>query len=97
MSGYVVSDLALDDLSDIRQYIAADNVSAADRVIAGFFHRFRLIAEQPELGAARPEFKGGNLRVHSVGSFVIFYRIVEGDVEIARVLHGSRDVDALID
>jgi toxin ParE1/3/4 len=60
------------------------------------FHRFDLIARHPELGASRPEFSGGELRIHSVGSYAIVYRTVDGGVEIARVLHGARDLNSLL-
>jgi plasmid stabilization system protein ParE len=83
MPGYVPSALALDDLADISRYIAADRPEAAKRVIAGFFHRFGVIAGQPEIGELRPQFAGGNLRVHAVGNYAIFYRMIGGDVEIA--------------
>lgn len=37
-----------------------------------------------------------NLRSHPHGSYVIFYRAVEGGIEVVRVLHGARDIDAAI-
>lgn len=96
MAPYSLSDLALSDLADIRHHVAADNPVAADRLIELFFHRFDLIAKHPELGAAHPEFAGGDLRVHSVGSYAILYRTAEGHVEFARVLHGARDLESLL-
>ena len=51
--------------------------------------RFELLAEQPRMGRLRPEF-GPGVRSFTVESHVIYYRD-EGDVLIARVLHGRRD------
>ena len=33
-----------------------------------------------------------NLRVLSTGSYLIFYRAVDSGIEVARVLHGARDI-----
>lgn len=88
MPGYFLSDLA-----SIRHYITDDSPTAADRVIAGFFRRLALIGEQPEMGEARPELAAGDMRVLSLGSCVISYRQLEVTVEIARVLHGARDLE----
>lgn len=93
MPGDFLSDLAITDLAIIRHYIAGDSPTAADRVIAGFFRRFALIGEQREMGEARPKLAAGDMRVLSRGSYAIFYRHLEDTVEIARVLHGARDLE----
>jgi toxin ParE1/3/4 len=38
---------------------------------------------------------GPSLRSLPVGNYVIFYRPTQDDVEVTRVLHGTRDIDAL--
>jgi toxin ParE1/3/4 len=38
---------------------------------------------------------GRELRSVSVGNYLIFYRPVEGGIEIVPVLHGRRDIAAL--
>lgn len=35
-----------------------------------------------------------NLRSHPHGNYVIFYRPIGDGIEIVRVLHGARDIDA---
>ena len=45
------------------------------------------------MGEARPELAAGDMRVLSLGSYAIFYRHLEDTVEIARVLHGARDLE----
>lgn len=96
MARYLVAALALDDLAGIRQYIAQTNPPAAERMMAAFFERFALIASQPEIGAVYVHHCSTRLRVHSVGQYAIFYRVVGSDIEIARVLHGARDLDWLV-
>lgn len=52
------------------------------------------MAAQPNMGRGRDELTEG-LRSLPVGRYVIFYRHIPGGVEIIRVLHGSRDLDAI--
>ena len=61
-------------------------------LIDAIVDRFDLLAEQPAVGRARPEF-GVDVRSFVVESYVIYYRVDDG-VLIARVLHGHRDQSA---
>ena len=63
--------------------------------MAKLFETFQLLATHAELGEPRPEFRCGEFRCFSVGNYVIFFRSVEGTVEIARVVHGARDIGSL--
>jgi toxin ParE1/3/4 len=58
------------------------------------YEKFVLLAGQPLLGRLRPEL-APNLRNFPVGNHVIFYRPIDNGIEVARVLHGARDIDAL--
>ena len=82
------------DLLDIWQYIAKDNPVAADRTLDRIWDGLRVVAQFPHGGTARPE-SGLHLRCYSVGNCLIYFRPAENGVEIARVLHGARDVDAI--
>ena len=95
MRRFRISHLARGDLADIRRYIAQDKPRAADRQIARFFRVFQTLVNHPEAGQRYPEFAGGDLRGLTVGNYVIFYRPMESGVEIARVVSGFRDLDAL--
>jgi toxin ParE1/3/4 len=87
---YRLSALAEQDLEDIWLYVAEDaSPTTADRLIDAIVDRFDLLAEQPAIGRLRPEFAAG-ARSFVVESHVIYYRH-DGDVVIARVLHGRRD------
>ncbi|MEX0979083.1 MAG: type II toxin-antitoxin system RelE/ParE family toxin, partial [Pirellulales bacterium] len=66
MAQYRLAELARHDLVEIHRYIASDSASAADRLLTTFFQTFGALATHPELGTARPEYKGGNLRSFSV-------------------------------
>jgi toxin ParE1/3/4 len=87
---YRLSALAEQDLHEIWSYVTEDaSPATADRLIDAIVDRFELLAEQPRMGRLRPEF-GEGVRSFTVENHVIYYRH-EGDVLIARVLHGRRD------
>lgn len=87
---YRLSPLAERDLEEIWSYVAEDaSATTADRLMDAIVDRFELLAEQPRMGRLRPEF-GAGVRSFTLENHVIYYRH-EGDVLIARVLHGRRD------
>ena len=82
------------DLEDIWVYLAQDNVEAADHVMDAIFERFSMLASHPHAGRTCDELRPGLYRFPA-GNYVILYRIKTPYVEIARVLHGARDIEAL--
>jgi toxin ParE1/3/4 len=79
------------DLADIWQYIARDNPQAANRVVDLIEKRLQTIAQFPLIGEARPDI-GSDVRCYPAGSYVIFYRPTAKEIQVARILHCSRDV-----
>jgi toxin ParE1/3/4 len=96
MSHYRVSAAAKADLDEIWFYIAQDDPDAADRFIRALVARFPRLASMPEMGRRREEL-APQVRSLAFGSYVIFYRLMENGVEIARVLHGARDLPPLFE
>ncbi len=88
------SDAAAEDLVDIWLYVADDDPAAADALLERIGHSCELLATHPEMGRSREEL-GRGLRSHTVGRYVVFYRSVPEGIEVARVLSGYRDLDAL--
>jgi toxin ParE1/3/4 len=81
------------DIASIWDYIAADNIKAADALIDRIDRTFDMLAETPLAGRARSEF-APNLRGFPVGSYVVFYVPVPDGVEVVRVMSGRQDIDA---
>jgi toxin ParE1/3/4 len=96
MSRLIVAPEARQDLRGIHDYIAKDDSEAARRVMTRLRDMARLLAGAPALGRRRPEL-GSELRSFVADRYVLFYRPLPGatGIELARVLHGARDVDAL--
>ena len=78
------------DLDEIWLHIARDNVDAANHLVDELASRFVLIRSAPGMGRSRDELKPG-IRSHSVGSYVIYYRVTRAYVSILHVIHGARD------
>ncbi|MGH7134169.1 MAG: type II toxin-antitoxin system RelE/ParE family toxin [Pirellulales bacterium] len=94
MTRYLLSHLAEADLAEIHSYIAADRPLAADRLLKRFFRTFGTLATQPEMGERRDDLVIG-LRTFSVKNYVVCYAPIESGIEVARVLHGARDIAAV--
>ena len=79
------------DLHEIGDFIAQDNPAIAAHFISALEERCRLLAAHPQMGRVRDEL-GSELRSVAHGRYVIFYRVVQDEVAIIRVLHGARDL-----
>jgi toxin ParE1/3/4 len=89
------------DLADIFVYIGRTRVESADRFLSEADATFQRLARSPGIGVRYapddPLFEG--IRVFPVSRFkkyLIFYRPIEGGIEILRVLHGARDIQGLL-
>jgi toxin ParE1/3/4 len=82
------------DAAEIWLYVAEDSVAAADRLTDSFDEKLKMLAEAPGLGTKRDELLPG-LRSFPVGSYLLFYREVSGGIEVARIVHGARDLRRL--
>jgi plasmid stabilization system protein ParE len=92
MSGYALHPQAFADLDEIWEYIAADNVDAADRVLADIHSTLTLLAGSPRIGHRRPDLTTRPLRFHVVrDEYLIAYAPDETPLWIVAVLHGRRN------
>jgi toxin ParE1/3/4 len=82
-------DDAINDLIQVRRFIAMDNPSAAARVANRIRSAVPELAMQPGMG--RPgRVPGTRERVLVDAPYIIAYRVEEDSVVILRVLHTSR-------
>jgi toxin ParE1/3/4 len=81
------------DLTSIWDYIAVDNVKAADALLDRIEELFEMLAQTPLAGRARNEL-AMKLRSFPVGNYVIFYIPLPDGIEVVRVMHGRQDIDA---
>ena len=64
MSGYAFHPEAVADLDEIWEYIAENNIDAADRVLADIFSTLDILAQSPQIGHRRPDLTSRPLRFH---------------------------------
>ena len=97
MAGYFLSRDADEDLQNIFNYTQGSwGEAQATTYMHELFARFDLIARTPAIGRVRPEL-GEDIRSFPYGQHVVFFTVWQGEIAILRVLHGSRDVDAIFE
>jgi plasmid stabilization system protein ParE len=96
MFPYVLSPDALQDLQDIWDFIALDNVPAADKLEDEFFETFEMLAKRPLIGHTRSDLTERDVRFWPVGSYLVVYRGIAVPIQIVGVLHGARDIPEVI-
>lgn len=90
-----VSSAAEQDIAEIAEYIAADNLDAAVRLIDRFTELFQRLAQHGNLGE-RFQHRGIELRRFSIGNYVVFFQQIDSGIQIVRILHGTRQFEDLL-
>ncbi|MGA2747784.1 MAG: type II toxin-antitoxin system RelE/ParE family toxin [Verrucomicrobiota bacterium] len=98
MSQFILAPAAKADLAEIWMYYAteAGDPDLADRMRDELFMSIRAVARSPGIGHLRRDLADEPLRFHKVRSYLIIYRGETKPVQIVRVLHGARDVRAVL-
>lgn len=91
MSEFVLHPDAARDLEEIWEYIAADNLEAADQVREEIYHAIKSLLPFPFVGHQRPELTTRDLRFQTVREYVIVYAPHEKPISVIAVLHGRRN------
>ena len=96
MKRYVLTPSARRDVNDIWNYIASDNLEAADRVLDALESAMVKLAKNPGVGHWREELADKRHRFFPVYSYLIVYRDAPKPLQIVRVLHAARDVQSIL-
>ncbi len=97
MSRYLVTPAARDDLAEIKAFLAARSSTAPERVLRELAAAMERLAEMPGIGHLRADVADESLRFWSVYSYLIVYRPETSPVQVLRVLHGARNIRAVLD
>ncbi len=85
------SNLALEDLRSIHEYITQDSAKYAERLIDRIIERVDALEKHPRMGRVVPEFSVEDIRELIEGNYRIIYRIETDDkIGIVRVHHSAR-------
>jgi len=96
LTRYILSEDADRDLDGIWDYIAADNVDAADRWIGKLFDAFDAIGDTPGIGHKREDLTAYPVLFWPVDAYLVIYRATSEPVEIVAVTQGARDIPAFL-
>jgi plasmid stabilization system protein ParE len=96
VSRYIFGRYVERDMLEIRDHIAQNSPDSARRMMVRFVNAFRLLAKQPELGHAREDLLPSTIRFWPVDAYLILYVAARNPIEILAVVHGARDVPAIL-
>lgn len=96
MKDYVLGAAAAADLDAIWEYIAQDDMDAADRWIAKLFDAFDALARTPGMGHKREDLTSYPVLFWPAGAYLIIYRTTSGGVEIVAMTQGARDIPSFL-
>jgi toxin ParE1/3/4 len=96
MAAVTFSPKSRQDLLDIGDYIAKDSRANARRFVGKLMEQCERIGNAP-LGYAGREDLAPSLRMAALGRYVVFFRVIDGTVRIERVLHGARNLPAVLE
>ena len=83
-------------MEEIWEYIAHDNIRAADRWIGKLFDAFDTLARNPGVGHKREDLTAYPILFWPVGAYLILYRVQTNRVEIVAVTQGARDIPSFL-
>ncbi len=87
---------------ELATYIAEDNLEASDKFLAAAEETFKQLGQMPKMGKSC-QFSNPNLAgvrqqfIKGFRKYLVFYRPIKSGVEILRVIHGARDIEAILD
>jgi len=85
------SPLAVDRASEIAEYIAQDNPTAAENWVNALFIHVEQLKKFPETGRIVPEIKINFIRELIYGNYRIIYRLEEKNrISILTIRHGKQ-------
>lgn len=83
----VWSPQSLEDIEEIRRYIARDSPVYAELFVDRIFESAERLLDHPLSGRVVPEFEDVTLREVIVGSYRVIHRVRQGTIFISTVFH----------
>jgi plasmid stabilization system protein ParE len=96
MTRFRLSPEAAQDLIDIYEYIAQDNLEAAERVRTEISDAMLGLAAMPGKGHRREDLTSQPVLFWPVRSYQIIYRPHSQPLQVVAVLHGKRNIKRIL-
>jgi plasmid stabilization system protein ParE len=100
MMPFRFSPEAVDDLFEIWQYIAVDNIQAADRLEEAILNTCALLAKTPDMGHHRPDLTDRPVLFWTLPryrNYMIVYDPASTPLTVIRILHGARNIPVILE
>jgi len=91
MGYYTFSDLAVEDIEQICDFIAETNIRFSSQLFDTIRQKCKLVANFPNIGK-NYDWIDSNLCGFIIHDYIVFYYPVENGIKIARIIHGKRDL-----
>jgi plasmid stabilization system protein ParE len=91
--------IAEQDFLDIVEYLAAENLSAADNVTDHIEKHLQSLQRHPFLGKVPSDIDLARMgyRILVIENYLVFYKVCGKTVLVYRIIHGARDILPLLD
>ena len=86
------TEIAIEDLRLIHEYISKDSKLYADRFIEKIINRVDQLEHFPKSGRVVPEFDSSDIREIIEGNYRIIYKVTSSQVAIIRIHHSARQL-----
>lgn len=86
------TEIAIEDIRLIHEYISKDSKRYADRFIEKIINRVTQLENFPRSGRVVPEFDSELIRELIEGNYRIVYKITADQVAVVRVHHAARQL-----
>jgi hypothetical protein len=87
------TQLAIDDLDDIANFIAKDSEDYAKIFVRKIVEQVERIPNFPLLGRVVPEIQDEQVRERIYQNYRLIYRIKDDSIEIVRIFHHGRQLN----
>lgn len=97
MKNHLIGLAAERDMNGIWERIAPESIDEADRIIAGFFDAFDILARTAAMRPARRDLTDHPVLFWPLGDYMIVYRAQKGShIEIVAITEGPQDIPSFI-
>jgi len=93
-----ILQIAREDIGEIYFYIAVDSPKSALAMTDKITDKIDMLAELPLIGkiVSDNELAKQEYRMLIINNFIAFYKVIDDEVVVYRVLHGMRDYPDLL-
>jgi plasmid stabilization system protein ParE len=85
------TEIALNDINEIYDFIAKDSKFYAKNVVGAIRKKVKIVKKYPKIGRIIPEINIENYREIFQWNYRIMYKIIGEDIYILSIYHGARD------